>query len=58
LRVIRDDVTERAATERRLAEAVTAARTAGASWSAMGGMLGNSGEAARKRYGPQHTTSA
>ncbi len=51
-------MTERAATERRLAEAVTAARTAGASWSAIGGMLGTSGEAARKRYGQQHTKSA
>jgi len=51
LRAIRDAVTERAATERRLAEAVTAARTTGASWSAIGGMLGTSGEAARKRYG-------
>ena len=51
-------MTERAATERRLAEAVTRARTGGASWSAIGGMLGASGEAARKRYGPQHTKSA
>ena len=58
LRAIRDAVTERAATERRLAEAVTAARTTGASWSAIGSMLGTSGEAARKRYGQQHTKSA
>jgi FAD/FMN-containing dehydrogenase len=50
LRALRDAVTERAATERRIAEAVTAAREAGVSWSAIGGMLGTSGEAARKRY--------
>ena len=50
LRALRDAVTERAATEQRIAEAVTAARQAGVSWSAIGGMLGTSGEAARKRY--------
>lgn len=50
LRALRDAVTERAATERRIAQAVTAARQAGVSWSAIGGMLGTSGEAARKRY--------
>ena len=58
LRAIRDAVTERAAAERRLAEAVTAARTTGASWAAIAAMLGTSGEAARKRYGQQHTKSA
>jgi hypothetical protein len=58
LRAIRDAVTERAATERRLAEAVTEARTSGASWAAIAGMLGTSGEAARKRYSQQHTQSA
>jgi len=58
LRAIREAATERAATERRLAEAVTRARTGGASWSAIGGMLGASGEAARKRYGRQHAKSA
>lgn len=42
-------VTERAANERRIAEMVEA-RKAGVSWSAIGGMLGTSGEAARKRY--------
>lgn len=46
----RNTVTERAVTERRIAEAVAAARQAGLSWSAIGGMLGTSGEAARKRY--------
>jgi hypothetical protein len=50
LHALRDAVTERAATERRIADAVTAARQAGVSWSAIGGMLGTSGEAARKRY--------
>ena len=45
LHAIRDAVTERAATQRRIAEAVTAAREAGVSWSAIGGMLGTSGEA-------------
>jgi len=28
------------------------------SWSAIGGMLGTSGEAARKRYGGQHAKTA
>ncbi len=57
LRALRDAVTERAATERRIAEAVTAARQAGVSWSAIGGMLGTSGEAARKRYAARATTA-
>lgn len=51
LRAIRNAVTERAATERRLVAEVAAAREAGVSWAAIGGMLGTSGEAARKRYG-------
>jgi hypothetical protein len=50
LRALRDAVSERAVTERRIAEAVAAAREAGVSWSAIGGMIGTSGEAARKRY--------
>lgn len=50
LHAIRDAVTERASTERRVAEAVTAAGEAGVSWSVIGGMLGPPGEAARKRY--------
>lgn len=54
LRAIRDSVTDGAATERRIAEAVAAARDADASWAAIGGILGTSGEAARKRYGTQH----
>lgn len=40
---------ERAATERRIAQAIISARQAGVSWSAIGSMLGTSGEAARKR---------
>jgi len=51
-------VTERAATERRVAEAVAAAREAGVSWSVVGSVLGTPGEAARKRYGGQHAKSA
>ncbi len=58
LHAIRDAVTERAASERRIAEAVASAREAGVSWSAIGSMLGTSGEAARKRYAGQHVRSA
>lgn len=58
LRAIRDAVTEQATSERRLAETVAAARTAGASWSAIGGMLGTFGEAARKRYSGQQAKTA
>lgn len=39
--------------DRRLGEAVVAARQAGHSWAAIGAMLGTSGEAARQRYGHQ-----
>jgi len=58
LRRVREAVTERAVSERHVAEAVVAAREAGVSWSAIGGMLGTSGEAARKRYGGQHAKTA
>ena len=58
LHAIREAVTERAASERRIAEAVASAREAGVSWSAIGSMLGTSGEAARKRYSGQHVRSA
>lgn len=44
-------VRHRAAAEQELAEAVTAARAAGYSWSAIGAVAGTSGEAARQRYG-------
>jgi hypothetical protein len=40
-----------AASQRDLAAAVHAARAEGHSWSAIGAMLGTSGEAARQRYG-------
>lgn len=58
LHAIREAVTERAATERRVAEAVATAREAGVSWSAIASMLGTSGEAARKRYSGQKAKSA
>lgn len=58
LHAIREAVTERAASERRIAQAVASAREAGVSWSAIGAMLGTSGEAARKRYAGQHVRSA
>lgn len=57
LHALRDAVTEGAATERRMAQAVTAAPEAGVSWSAIGGMLGTSGEAARKRYSVRNKTA-
>lgn len=58
LRAVGDAVTARAATERRIADTITVARKAGVSWSAIGAMLGTSGEAARRRYTPHHATSA
>ncbi len=58
LHAIRKAVTDRAATERRVAETVATAREAGVSWSAIASMLGTSGEAARKRYSGQHAESA
>ena len=51
-------MTERALSEHHIAEAVGAAREAGVSWSAIGGLLGTSGEAARKGYGGQHAKTA
>lgn len=57
LRVVRRAFQERADAERRLADAVAAARTEGHSWAAIGAMVGTSGEAARQRYGrhvPKH----
>ena len=41
----------RAKAEANLAEAVARARADGHSWSAIGAVLGTSGEAARQRYG-------
>ena len=51
LRAVRLAFQERAEAERRLADAVAAARAEGHSWAAIGAMVGTSGEAARQRYG-------
>lgn len=51
LRRVRKAFQRRAAAELELAKAVAAARADGHSWSAIGTMLGTSGEAARQRYG-------
>jgi hypothetical protein len=51
LRAVADAFARRAASERALATAVHTARAEGHSWSAIGAMLGTSGEAARQRYG-------
>ena len=47
---LRAAVQERSAAERHIVEAVRLARAAGLSWSAIGRMVGTSGEAARQRY--------
>ena len=41
----------RARSERQVADAVVAARVAGASWQKIGKLLGTSGQAAQQRYG-------
>jgi hypothetical protein len=51
LRDLREAVLNRARAEAGVADAVTVARAEGHSWSAIGAMLGTSGEAARQRYG-------
>ena len=51
LRALRVAFHTRADAERRLADAVSVARAEGHSWSAIGAMVGTSGEAARQRYG-------
>lgn len=51
LREVRVAFVNRAGAERRLAEAVRAARDAGHSWASIGARLGTSGEAARQRHG-------
>ncbi|GAC1379864.1 MAG: hypothetical protein NVSMB48_04580 [Marmoricola sp.] len=48
---LRSAVAERSEAERHLLDAVKAARAAGLSWSAIGNLVGTSGEAARQRYG-------
>lgn len=55
LRAIRDAVAARADSERRIADAVCAARADGHSWAAIGAVIGTSGEAARQRYGATST---
>ncbi len=47
---LRRAVIERSEAERKLLEAVRTARESGMSWSAIGSMVGTSGEAARQRY--------
>ncbi len=51
--MLRAAVIERSEAERRLLEAVRAAREAGMTWSAIGSLVGTSGEAARQRYNRQ-----
>jgi hypothetical protein len=49
---------QRARAELELVTAIEAALAAGASWQAVGGAIGTSGETARQRYsGPQATSS-
>jgi hypothetical protein len=50
LRELRHAFVRRAEAEREINEAVAVARAEGLSWSAIGAMLGTSGEAARQRY--------
>ena len=47
---LRTAVLERSSAERHLLEAVRRARKAGISWTAIGNLVGTSGEAARQRY--------
>ena len=51
LRQVREAFLGRARAESDVLQAVEAARADGQSWSAIGAMLGTSGEAARQRYG-------
>jgi hypothetical protein len=51
LRAVRKAFLARAASERRVTDAVAKARAEGHSWAAIGAMVGTSGEAARQRYG-------
>ena len=51
LRAVRLAFQARADAERRLAGAVSVARSEGHAWAAIGAMVGTSGEAARQRYG-------
>jgi hypothetical protein len=51
LRRVRQAFQRRAAIEHEIVDAVVAARDDDQSWTAIGAMLGTSGEAARQRYG-------
>jgi len=51
LRKLRAAAKKKVAAERELLEAVTTARSSGASWALIGALLGTSGEAARQKYG-------
>jgi hypothetical protein len=48
--LLREAVQERSDAERHLIDAVSAARRAGIAWSAIGQLVGTTGEAARQRY--------
>lgn len=48
--LLRGAVHERSQAERHLLDAVRAARAAGMSWTAIGTLVGTSGEAARQKY--------
>ncbi len=52
---LRDAVIARSQAEQGVLEAVAGARGHGYSWSAIGSLLGTTGEAARQRYGTPHT---
>jgi hypothetical protein len=56
LRAVRKAFLARAASERRVTEAVKEARAEGHSWASIGAMVGTSGEAARQRYGQRSPT--
>ena len=55
LRKLADLVEQRGRTESAISDAVIDAREGGLSWSAIGTILGTSGEAARQRYGTTAT---
>ena len=48
--LLREAVRERSQAERHLLDAVRAARQSGMSWSAIGTLVGTTGEAARQKY--------
>lgn len=51
VRALRAAVQERSTAERHVLEAIRTARRAGLPWSAIGALVGTTGEAARQRYG-------